>query len=299
MLPIWLEISSVAFAVWPARLLTSCATTAKPRPASPARAASMVALSASRLVCSAIEVISFTTSPIRAPASDNSLMRWSVAAACLTASAAIPFDSWTRRVISAIELESSSEAVAAVRTCSEAVSDAPADLPESPAVVRAVSVSWPRDTLEFAGGVQHLVEDAADAGLELVDEAAQFSLALIGGGNGCRGLLLAHPAAFGRVVLEDGKGTRNLADLVHAIFAIDRDIGVAVGDRGQRGRDRGQRLGHPAHDQHGQQHHEQRRNTGGDRHVLDGMRQHGLVSAPSECRHRARPITLPAEFMIG
>ncbi|MNJ42849.1 hypothetical protein D3C77_378280 [compost metagenome] len=34
-----------------ARLRTSSATTAKPRPASPARAASMAALSASRLVC--------------------------------------------------------------------------------------------------------------------------------------------------------------------------------------------------------------------------------------------------------
>ena len=38
----------------PASALTSWATTAKPRPASPARAASMVAFSASRLVCSAI-----------------------------------------------------------------------------------------------------------------------------------------------------------------------------------------------------------------------------------------------------
>ena len=38
----------------PARSLTASATTAKPRPASPARAASMVALSASRLVCSAM-----------------------------------------------------------------------------------------------------------------------------------------------------------------------------------------------------------------------------------------------------
>src|SRR6267142_2499298 len=65
-------ISSVAFAVWPARVLTSCATTANPRPASPARAASMVALRASRLVCSAIDVISFTTSPIRSPAADDS-----------------------------------------------------------------------------------------------------------------------------------------------------------------------------------------------------------------------------------
>ena len=36
-------MSSVARAVWLARLLTSCATTAKPRPASPARAASIVA----------------------------------------------------------------------------------------------------------------------------------------------------------------------------------------------------------------------------------------------------------------
>src|SRR5881227_3892200 len=57
-------ISPVAFAVCSASALTSEATTANPRPASPARAASMVAFSANRLVCSAIAVISFTTSPI-------------------------------------------------------------------------------------------------------------------------------------------------------------------------------------------------------------------------------------------
>ena len=51
----WL-ISPVAFAVCAASAFTSEATTAKPLPASPARAASMVALSASRLVCSAIAV---------------------------------------------------------------------------------------------------------------------------------------------------------------------------------------------------------------------------------------------------
>ena len=60
----WAEISSVALAVWFASAFTSEATTAKPRPDSPARAASMVALSASRLVCEAIEWISLTTSPI-------------------------------------------------------------------------------------------------------------------------------------------------------------------------------------------------------------------------------------------
>jgi hypothetical protein len=47
---IWVPISSVAFAVWAASAFTSEATTAKSRPASPARAASMVALSASARV---------------------------------------------------------------------------------------------------------------------------------------------------------------------------------------------------------------------------------------------------------
>ncbi len=41
--PIWVRISSVAFAVWLASDFTSLATTAKPLPASPARAASIVA----------------------------------------------------------------------------------------------------------------------------------------------------------------------------------------------------------------------------------------------------------------
>ena len=47
-------MSSVALAVSWASSLTSFATTAKPFPASPARAASIVALRASRFVCSAI-----------------------------------------------------------------------------------------------------------------------------------------------------------------------------------------------------------------------------------------------------
>ena len=59
-----LEISSVALAVCTASDFTSEATTAKPLPASPARAASMVALSASRLVCAAMARISLITSPI-------------------------------------------------------------------------------------------------------------------------------------------------------------------------------------------------------------------------------------------
>ena len=127
-------------------------------------------------------------------------------------------------MISAIELESSSEAAAAERTCSEAVSDAPADCPDSSAVVRAVSRQLPGDALEFAGGVQHLVDDAADAGLELVDEAAQFGLALLGGGRGRRRLLVAHALALERVALEHRDRARDLADLVAAVVAIDLDV---------------------------------------------------------------------------
>jgi hypothetical protein len=48
---------------------------------SPARAASMVAFSASRLVCSAIAVISLTTSPISCAARDSLPMRPSVCSA--------------------------------------------------------------------------------------------------------------------------------------------------------------------------------------------------------------------------
>ena len=61
---IFLVISSVACCVCTASALTSEATTAKPRPAEPARAASMVELSASSVVCLAMCAIRLTTLPI-------------------------------------------------------------------------------------------------------------------------------------------------------------------------------------------------------------------------------------------
>jgi hypothetical protein len=58
-------ISAVALEVCAASDLTSVATTAKPRPASPARAASIVAFNASRLFCPTMALTRLTTSPIR------------------------------------------------------------------------------------------------------------------------------------------------------------------------------------------------------------------------------------------
>src|SRR5260363_27703 len=100
MLAICWPISPVAFEVCSASAFTSVATTAKPRPASPARAASIVALSARRLVWPAIVLISSTTSPIRAAALESSLTCSLVRRAWLTASPAIRADSCTWRLIS-------------------------------------------------------------------------------------------------------------------------------------------------------------------------------------------------------
>lgn len=59
------------------------------------RAASIVALSAGKVVCSATEVISLIASPIRVVACDSALIRASVSSACCTALAAMRLDSWT------------------------------------------------------------------------------------------------------------------------------------------------------------------------------------------------------------
>ena len=121
-------MSSVAFAVWLARFFTSDATTAKPLPASPARAASIVAFSASRLVCPAMVLIRPTTSPIFCAPSANVLTMPSVRLASCTALSAISEDCATWRAISEIDADSSSAAEATVCTLTLACLDRRGDV---------------------------------------------------------------------------------------------------------------------------------------------------------------------------
>ena len=93
-------ISSVALAVSRASSLTSLATTANPLPASPARAASIVALSASRFVCSAIDVITLITAPISWLERPRAAIVPEVADAMSTALRAVVAASWAFLAIS-------------------------------------------------------------------------------------------------------------------------------------------------------------------------------------------------------
>ena len=103
----WAAMSSVALPVWVASDFTSLATTAKPLPASPARAASMVALSASRLVWLAMLLMSSTTVPICSAVARSSVTFLTTSSVCAIAPPETCEDSDAWRPISSIEAVSS------------------------------------------------------------------------------------------------------------------------------------------------------------------------------------------------
>ena len=105
----------------------------------------MVALSASKLVCSATALIILTTSPIRLADWARSAIRALVCSTWLTASRDILCESCTWRLISDTDEAISSAAAAADCALAEDCSDAEATVADSIWVTSAVLVSCPAD----------------------------------------------------------------------------------------------------------------------------------------------------------
>jgi len=111
-----LEICSVAPLAWAARFFTSLATTANPLPASPARADSIVALGASKLICAVMLLIRSTIPPIDWAAALRRWVDWSAVSTRSTALSAVSFDLTMVSAISFTEELSSSAPAATLST---------------------------------------------------------------------------------------------------------------------------------------------------------------------------------------
>ncbi len=152
--------SLVAWPVRRASSFTSAATTEKPRPASPARAASMVALSASSEVCPAMALISLITSSMRPAAAPSVRMVSSARASsaavrslamrasstCLPESTASVCTSIAADAMAATSSAACSAAFEDIATCcaiSRLLSASSAAVPRmrSPALVKALTTS--------------------------------------------------------------------------------------------------------------------------------------------------------------
>jgi len=157
--------SAVDSAVWRARFLTSLATTAKPRPASPARAASMVAFSASRLVCSAMPEMASTTVPMPCELTPS---RFTAASASPARPAASPATLAASLVVEAIS-----------RTVAD-ISSAPAAMVWVSALTRSAAVVTERARSVVASAVPSRSTIAAERATE-DSRARPASARMVGG----------------------------------------------------------------------------------------------------------------------
>jgi hypothetical protein len=134
---------SVASAVCVARFFTSEATTAKPRPVAPARAASMAALSASSRVWFATSVMTVTTLPMRCDAWSRPVTVAVARSAVVDASRAARTDAPTWRSISQADRRRSSVASAMFVTLEVACAAASATRADCAVARSVVRVSPP------------------------------------------------------------------------------------------------------------------------------------------------------------
>ncbi len=283
-------ISVVALAVCSASALTSCATTAKPRPASPARAASMVALSASRLVCSAMVWIKASTPSMRWVAAARlsiSLIdlsvRWPV---CSTTVA----DCRTWRLISSTEADNSSVAPATALTLWEACSVAPAATTACPL---ASDATWAMDCAVLRIDEALSVTARTTSSMAPWKASTDRSICRVRASrasDSCQHLRIEVAVAVHRF-LEDLDRARQRADLVGARGMRNLDIVGAVGDLlDGRGDDRERPRDRAGDDQDADHDHDQRDNRRG----RSGAAPVGgwcRCRAPIACRVRHRPWT--------
>ena len=247
-LSIRLRISSVALPVWLARFLTSLATTAKPLPASPARAASMVAFSASRLVCSAMLLIRSMISPILAAAPDSPWMAdWACCASRVALCAA-----WLDRPCGRSR-GSRRRAARPPRRRSGRCSTPLGCRCHRRGLTRGLFRGRRhrlRGRLHFQRRGAQRLGNRADVGFELVGDGGDHLLALAFALELQLLLLGLKPHPVGGVLLEHLDGGGHLADLVPETHCRHHDVDVAVGQPPHRRRHRRERPDDAAGDQH-------------------------------------------------
>ncbi|MNP00972.1 hypothetical protein D3C76_927710 [compost metagenome] len=147
---IMLRISTVELWVRCDSTRTSSATTAKPRPCSPARAASMAALSASRLVCSAMPWMVESMVLISWAFFSSS---WMMPEACLTWVARSVMERWLRAItcLPCSQLLEELRAASAVCSALLATSTAVADISCTAVAIWEISFCWrARPWLDFS-----------------------------------------------------------------------------------------------------------------------------------------------------
>ena len=189
-----LEISAVERLVWVARFFTSLATTAKPLPASPARAASMVALSASRLVWREMASIEPITVSTFSSAADSSASRpW----LCVTLTTMVSI-CW-------ITLSSRDEDCRMFSAARSASAHGAGGAADDTGIVLAERLRLGEDVLQhlllalgargdladIAAGVGHLVAEAGGIPGEALDEAVLVVRSRIGKALCCGGHVLS------------------------------------------------------------------------------------------------------------
>jgi len=131
--------------------------------------------------------------------------------------------------------------------------------------------------LQFGGRRRHALDDAADAGLELVGEIEHRIAAVLFSALFADFLFRLEPLGLDHAVLEDLDRTRHHAEFVAPRTSRNRHRGVAAGEAVHRSGNRDQRARQAAPKEQGQQHADGQDHCGAEDEVALRVRRHGLI----------------------